>query len=54
MELNFDLHVNEKISIAMKGIGIIKKLSNILPLNSLITIYKSDLICDQPNNESFC
>ena len=47
----------------MKGIGIIKKLSNVLPRKSLITIYKSfvrlhldysDLIYDQPNNESFC
>ena len=47
----------------MKGIGIIKKLSNVLPRKSLITIYKSfvrpqldygDLIYDQPSNESFC
>ena len=47
----------------MKRIGIIKKLSNVLPRKSLITIYKSfvrphldygDLIYDQPNNESFC
>ena len=46
----------------MKGIGIIKKLSNVFPKKSLITIYKSfvsphldygDLIHDQPNNESF-
>ena len=46
----------------MKGICI-KKLSNVLPRKSLITIYKSfvrphldygDLIYDQPNNESFC
>ena len=63
MKLNFKLHFKEKISKAMKGIGIIKKLSNILPRKSLITIYKSfvrphfdygDLIYDQPNNESFC
>ena len=47
----------------MKGICIIKKLSNFLPEKYLITIYKSfvrlqldygDLIYDQPNNESFC
>ena len=46
----------------MKGIGIIKKLSNVLPRKSLITIYKSfvrprldysDLIHDQPNDKSF-
>ena len=63
MKLNFKLHIKEKISKAMKGIGITKKLSNVLPRKSLITIYKSfvrphldygDLIYDQPNNESFC
>ena len=63
MKLNFKLHIKEKISKAMKGICIIKKLSNVLPRKSLITIYKSfvrphldysDLIYDQPNNESFC
>ena len=52
-----------KISKANKGIGIIKRLSHILPRKSLITIYKSfirphldycDVIYDQPNNESFC
>ena len=63
MKLNFKLHIKEKISKAMKGICIIKKLSNVLPRKSLITIYKSfvrphldyvDLIYDQPNNEIFC
>ena len=63
MKLNFKLHIKEKLSKAMKGICIIKKLSNGLPRKSLITIYKSflkphldyaDLIYDQPNNESFC
>ena len=41
MKLNFKLHTKEKISKAMKGIGIIRKLSNVLPIKSLITIYKS-------------
>ena len=63
MKLNFKLHIKEKISKAMKGICIIKKLSNVLPRKSLITIYKSfvrphldygDLIYDQPNTERFC
>ena len=31
MTLNFKLHIKEKISKAMKGICIIKKLSNVLP-----------------------
>ena len=47
----------------MKGIGIIKKLSNTLPQHFLVTIYKAfvrphfdyvDVIYEQPNNESFC
>ena len=63
MKLTFKLYIKEKISKAMKGIGIINKLSNVLPRKSLITMCKSfvrthldygDLIYDQPNNESFC
>ena len=63
MKLNFKLHIKEKISKALKWICIIKKLSNVLPRKSLITIYKSfvrphldygDLIYDQPNTERFC
>ena len=37
--LNFTYHIKEKMSKAMKGIGIIKKLSKTLPRHSLITIY---------------
>ena len=39
--LNFNLHIREKISKPMKGIGVIQKLSKTLPRHSLITIYKS-------------
>ena len=62
-KLNFHDHINAKILKANKGIGIIKKLSNTPPRNSLLTIYKScirpyldycDIIYDQPSNESFC
>ena len=62
-KLNFSHHINVKISEANKGIGIIKRLSHILPRKALITIHKSfirphldyrDVIYDQPNNESFC
>ena len=62
-KLSFYDHINAKISKANKGIGIIKRLLNTLPRNSLLTIYKSfirphldycDIIYDQPNNESFC
>ena len=47
---------------AMKGIGVIKRLSKMLPQHSLLTIYKSfvrphldygDIFYDQPN-KSFC
>ena len=60
--LNFNLHIKEKMSKAMKGIGVIQKLNKTLPRHSLITIYKSfvrphldygDIIYDQPNNETF-
>ena len=60
--LNFNLHIKEKMSKALKGIGIINKLSRNLPRHSLLTIYKSfvrphlgygNIIYDQQNNESF-
>ena len=50
------------MSKALKGIGIIKKLSRNVPRHSLVTICKSfvrphldygDIIYEQPNNESF-
>ena len=62
-KLNFSQHINIKISKANKGIGIIKRLSHILPRKSFLTIYKSfirphldycDVIYDQTNNQSFC
>ena len=60
--LNFTLPIKEKMSKALKSIGIIKKLSKSLPPHSLVKIYKSlvrphldygDTIYDQPNNEIF-
>ena len=62
-KLNFSNHIKENISKANKGIGILSKLYNALPRNSLITIYKyfirpqldyGAIICDQTENESFC
>ena len=56
---NFNLHIKEKMSKALKGI--IKKLGKSLPWHSLNTIYKSfvirhldysDIIYGQPNNKS--
>ena len=37
----FNHHIKEKFTKAMKGIGVIKGLSMILPRHSLLTIYKS-------------
>ena len=62
-KLNFYNHIKEKISKANKGIGILRKLYNVLPRNSLMTIYKffirphleyGAIIFDQPENEGFC
>ena len=60
--LNFNLHMKEKMTKAMKGVCVIQKLKKTFPRYCLITIYKSfvrhylnyaDIIYDQPNNESF-
>ena len=60
--LNSNLYIKEKMSKALKGAGIIKKLSKSLPWHSFVTKYKSFvrphldygvIIYDQPSNESF-
>ena len=40
-KINFNTHIKEKTSKANKGIGIIRKISQLFPRESLITIYKS-------------
>ena len=59
--LNSNQDIREKIAKVNKGIGIIRRLNNILSRPSLITIYKSfvrhhldycDIIYDQLNNET--
>ena len=40
-ELTFKHHINEKINKANKGIGVIRKLKNILPRSALLTVYCS-------------
>ena len=61
--LNVNHHVKEKITKTNKGIGVIKKLNDTLSRDALLTLYKSfvrphldysDIIYDQPQNESFC
>ena len=61
-KLNFNTHINEKITKESKDIGIIRKLAYVQPRESLISIYKSfvrphidygDIISDKPNNDPF-
>ena len=61
-KLDFNLHLDEKITKAYKGIGLIKKLQPIICRKALLNIYKSivrphldygDIIYDKPNNNSF-
>ena len=61
-KLTFKHHINEKTNKVNKGIGIICKLSNILPPSALLIIYRSfvrphldhgDVIYDQPKNKVF-
>lgn len=54
-------YVKEKMKKAIKGVNIIIKLHPILPMHSLLTIYKfkphlscGDVSYNQPNNEVFC
>ena len=60
---NFKEHLKDKMSKAYKGIAVLRKLQNIIPRNSLLTISFSfirphldygDIIYHQPNNGSFC
>ena len=40
-KLNFNHHINKKMTKATKGIGVIKRLCKMHPQHSLLTIYKS-------------
>ena len=59
----FKDHLKEKMPKAYKGIAVLIKLQNIIPKNSLLTIYKSficphldygGIVYQQPNKGSFC
>ena len=61
-KLNFNEHIESKITKCNKIIGLMKKLSQFLSRKSLLTIYKSfvrpnldytDIIYDKPLNKSF-
>ena len=40
-KVSFKKHIHEIIATANKGMGIIRRLFNILPRNTLVTIHKS-------------
>ena len=61
-KLDFNLHIKNVQGKVNKAIGLLRKLQNILPRRSLITIYKSfirphldyrDIIYDRAYNSSF-
>ena len=61
-KLNYNTHVKEKLIKAYKGIGLLRDLSNKLPRQAFVTIYKAfirphldygDILYDKPNNEAF-
>ena len=61
-KLNYNAHLKEKLSKVYKGIGFLRNLSNKLPRQALVKIYKAflrphldygDIVYDKPNNETF-
>ena len=61
-KLTFNKHIDEKISIANRGIGVIRRLYHYLPRKSMIQIYKSfirphldycDIIYHKPSHDIF-
>ena len=61
-KLTFKNYIKDKLKKASFGVGKIKRLRDILPRDSLVTIYKSfvrphldygEVLYDQPNHDSF-
>ena len=61
-KLNYNTHIKEKLSKVYKGIGLLRNVSNKLPRQALVTIYKAfikphldygDIVYDKPDNETF-
>ena len=61
-KLNYNTYIKEKLSRVYKGIGLLRNLSNKLPRQALVTIYKAflrprldygDIVYDKPDNETF-
>ena len=61
-KLAFDCHLDEKIKKTNRGIGLLNRLREFLPRDSLVTIYKAhvrphldygDIVYDRPGNSTF-
>ena len=61
--LNFNIHIEEKITKANRAVGLLRKLYQYVPRKTLLLIYKAyirphldyaDVVYDQPQNSSFC
>ena len=61
-KVNYNTHIKEKLSKVYKGIGLLRNLTNKLPRQALVTIYKEfirphldygDIVYDNQDNEIF-
>ena len=61
-KLNYNTHIKEKLSKVYKGIGLLRNLSNKLPRQAFVTVYKAfirphldygDIVFGKPNNDTF-
>ena len=61
-KLNFDIHLEGKLSIIHNGIALLRKLRHSVPRKPLLSVYKTflrpyldycDVIYDKPHNENF-
>ena len=61
-KLSYNTHIKEKFSNIYKGIGLLRNLSNKVPREGLVTIYKvfirphldyGDIVYDKPDKETF-
>ena len=61
-KLNYNTHIKEKLSKVYKGIGLLRNLSNKLPRQAFVTVYKAfirphldygDIVSGKPNNDTF-
>ena len=61
-KLNYNTHIKQRLKKVYKGVGLVRNLSNKLPRQALVTIYKAFIRAhldnghidyDKPDNETF-